>query len=561
MDAMNAHLDAKELTNLQICGSIINYHRNYITFQLNRKGKTINKDDRFHVEFRPNFYVNAMAQRTLRHIAKNGFEDFFKDFTLKSLTVQTKNMSEIFDDFEWFNTSVGKNYAQSTAIKHIVNRSSFPSPFIVFGPPGTGKTSTLVEAVAQIVKLRPYAKILLTVNSNSACDEIGERLLKFVSANKMFRYYSPSFAKKLDRIHPKVKPCSNVKYGYHINPTIQEIMSYNVVIATLVNSGRLRSIGKEHFDFIFIDECASSAEAYVAIPIILGMKKNIPFKTSIVLLGDPKQLGQIMRTFHSERFGFSISLMERVMTMEYYRYPYNPRYIVQLTDNFRSHQAILAFSNKEFYNSILQAKQVETIANFAVGWNLLPNPEIPILFHASWVPSEQEGTSLFNCGEISIVKKYVGNMLRDGINGKRVTMKDIGIISPYASQREKLRQVYPSGVEIGTVEYFQGREKLIVIVTSVRSKTPTVGFLKNEKRLNVALTRAKALLIVIGNPETLGKNHFWRKFIQLCCRNKASVGKVPNWVLQKGATPPESEEDDDEAVRFEEMINGFDVEE
>lgn len=320
-----------------------------------------------------------------------------------------------------------------------------------------------MEAVAQIVKMQPFSKILVTVNSNSACDEIGDRLMKFVGANKMYRMYAPSFQKKMDRVHPKLKAYSNLKYGYHTQPSIQELMSYNVIICTLVNAGRLAVISS-HFDYIFIDECASSAEAYVAIPITLAMKKGQPFKASIVLLGDPKQLGQIMRTHHSERYGFNISMMERAMELNAYKFGangYDPRFIVQLTDNFRSHKSILNYSNKEFYNSILNAKQLEKVANFAIGWEMLPNPNIPVMFHASWTPSQMDGSSQFNCGDVAIVKKYVGNLMKVGINGRKVSARDIGIISPYAAQRQRLKSVYPSGIEIGTVEYFQGREKLI----------------------------------------------------------------------------------------------------
>ena len=375
----------------------------------------------------------------------------------------------------------------------------------------------------------------------------------------MYRFYSPSFAKKINRVHPKLKSCSNLKYGYHVQPSYQEFSSYNVIICTLVNSGRLKCLGPNHFDFIFIDECASSAEPYVDIPMSLAMKLGKKFSASVILLGDPKQLGQIMRTHHSERYGFSVSLMERVMGLDRYKFPFDPQRIVQLIDNFRSHASILDYSNKKFYNSILNAKQKKQIANFAIGWSLLPNPQVPVVFHASWTPSEIDGTSQFNVGDIAIVRKYVGSLLREGINGKKVHPKDIGIISPYAAQRERLMQIYTNGIEIGTVEYFQGREKLIVIVSSVRSKTPTIGFLKNEKRLNVALTRAKALLIVIGNPETLGMNKFWRDFIAQCCDNKATVGKVPGWVQNKSETLPNSEEDEDDAVRLEELMNEMNV--
>lgn len=561
MSVQNNNIDSKELEKLQIRAPIANYHAKFVTIEVKRSSnKMIDDEMRYHVEFLPNFFSSAMAQRALSRIQKSNYEQFMLNFTMASLPVRGDLNFEKFSEIAWMNENVGGNFAQSQAIKHIVNRTSFPSPYIVFGPPGTGKTSTLVEAVAQIVKLLPKAKVLVTVNSNSACDEIGDRLLHFCGANKMFRFYSPSFSKKMNRVHPKLKSCSNLKYNYHVQPSHQELTSYNVIICTLVNSGRMKNLGPHHFDFIFIDECASSAEPYVDIPMTLAMKKGEKFKASVILLGDPKQLGQIMRTYHSERYGFNISLMERVMGLDAYKFPYDPRFIVQLTDNFRSHASILDYSNKKFYNSILNAKQQENVANFAIGWNLLPNPNIPVVFHASWTPSDLDGTSQFNCGDIVIVRKYVGSLLRDGINGKKVSAKDIGIISPYAAQRERLQKMYTNGIEIGTVEYFQGREKLIVIVSSVRSKTPTIGFLKNEKRLNVALTRAKALLIVIGNPETLGKNHFWRDFIAMCCEKKATVGNIPGWVYNKQESAPATDEDEDDVVRLEEMMNEMDIE-
>jgi helicase MOV-10 len=255
-------------------------------------------------------------------------------------------------------------------------------------------------------------------------------------------------------------------------------------------------------------------------------------------------------------------MMERIMKLDSYKYKangYDSNFIVQLTDNFRSHKSIIKYSNEEFYNSQLVSRQKEEIANFAIGWQLLPNKNYPVIFQANWTESkEMEGsTSLINFGELFLVRKYANALLSEGINGKKVEPSDIGIISPYAAQRENLKKVFTNGIEIGSVEYFQGREKLIIILTCVRSKTRTVGFLKNEKRLNVALTRAKALQIVIGNPETLGQNQFWRKFITLCHLKNAVIGKIPNWVVLKTKKELKFEDDNDVMIRLEEMMNGM----
>jgi helicase MOV-10 len=230
-------------------------------------------------------------------------------------------------------------------------------------------------------------------------------------------------------------------------------------------------------------------------------------------------------------------MMERLMKLDKYKFTasgsYDKKYIVQLTKNYRSHRAIIEFSNQEFYNNRLECFQKKQVADFAIGWNHLPNTLYPVIFQCSWVASLEIDKGLYNEGDIQLVKGYVDALLREGINGKAVEPDDIGIITPYNIQREMLKDIFQNGIEIGTTEYFQGREKLIIIFSCVRSQTETVGFLKNEKRLNVALTRAKALLIVIGNPETLGKDRRWRKFIDLCRTKNAVVNATPPWVIER----------------------------
>jgi superfamily I DNA and/or RNA helicase len=142
----------------------------------------------------------------------------------------------------------------------------------------------------------PKARILVTANSNSACDEIGDRLLNYVGTNQVYRFYSASF--DIDATSEKLVRLSNLRYKKHNQPSYEEIYSCNVVLATLVNSSKLSSFPSDHFDFIFIDECASGAEAFVNIPISLVVPK---FSALIVFLGDHKQLGQIMTCYQNEK--------------------------------------------------------------------------------------------------------------------------------------------------------------------------------------------------------------------------------------------------------------------
>lgn len=203
--------------------------------------------------------------------------------------------------------------------------------------------------------------------------------------------------------------------------------------------------------------------------------------------------------------------MERIMTKP--RYSMNPidktfdkKYVTQLLDNYRSHPAILQFSNVLFYESKLRAKVAEPDRSFGTRWNMLSSARFPVLFHCSKKPSKivKGGTSSYNEKEVELVMFYVNMLTKVGVNGVKVKPEEIGIVSPYKAQLSKFAQALKNekGVEIGTAEYYQGREKKVIIISTVKSRDG-VGFLKSEKRLNVCITRAKSLLILVGNADTL----------------------------------------------------------
>lgn len=316
------------------------------------------------------------------------------------------------------------------------------------------------------------------------------------------------------------------------DPTYEEFYTSRVIIATLVSCGRLVSAGikSNHFDYIFIDEASSDSEPYTLIP-ISGLGASLSsINANIILSGDHKQLGPIVQDPLCCRMGMEMSFMERLMeTNPKYQKPYNTKFVTQLVQNYRSHPAILQFSNENFYDSQLVPMLNPQIANFACGWELLSNKKFPMIFCGSRYKSEEVGTSLKNEGELRILDNYVKNIMQNGINGEKVTVNDIGIISPYRGQRDRIIETFQyraelSNIEVGTVDSFQGKEKKIIILSTVRSQTRHVGFLRNEKRLNVALTRAKCLLIIIGNASTLQRCQIWNKFVAFCYENCAIVG-------------------------------------
>jgi helicase MOV-10 len=138
---------------------------------------------------------------------------------------------------------------------------------------------------------------------------------------------------------------------------------------------------------------------------------------------------------------------------------YNKNYVTQLLDNFRSHPAILQFSNVLFYDSLLRSKIQEPERSFGTKWKYLNNKKFPVLFHCIKTPSKiaRGCTSSFNDGELKIVRFYVDLLLKIGVGGKKVEQEDIGIVSPYKAQLQNLQKdlKHVKGVEIGTAEYYQ----------------------------------------------------------------------------------------------------------
>lgn len=300
-----------------------------------------------------------------------------------------------------------------------------------------------------------------------------------------------------------------------------------------------------HFTHIIVDEAGHSLEPEVLIPLVglLG-----PWKPDqkgpgghIILAGDPMQLGPIIRNRLCLSYNLGMSLLERLITMPPYQQSdqANMHMMTKLLRNFRSHPDILKVPNEMFYGSKLQASANEMISHSLLRWEELPQKGVPLLFHGVLGKDVREcnNPSYFNPDEIRIVLSYVVSLL-DGKNGlqRRVKESDIGIVSPYRKQVLKLRSLLDkrghTDVFIGSTEEFQGQERLVMFITTVRSNPSLVGgdvhhhlgFLKNPKRFNVALTRAKALMVIVGNPYTLSEDACWNRILEFCLSKGAYRG-------------------------------------
>lgn len=393
-----------------------------------------------------------------------------------------------------YNKSIEANPEQLQAVEQIVCEGwTNTCPYVLFGPPGTGKTTTIVECIIQLLNKNKHNRILVTAQSNSACDEITMRLKNILYAGfdqkpLILRIYSQTYRDRIERVDDDFYDISNV-HSAHFYPPIDVLRTYRVIISTpfLVGMYHNSGLSKGVFSHIFFDENAS-----VSIPEALCSISGLWFQnTRLVLSGDPKQLGYIFKYKACEKFGFDISLMERLLELPAYQVDedgsYNVGVQTRLRKNFRCHPEILKLFNNLCYKGELEAHGDDVKVGRAIGWHGLSNPKVPIVFHPVTKESQRSRyeTSWWNPAEIEVVLSYVKHLMYMGLNGTKVTQKDIGIISPYKKQyfliKEELERRNWGLIEIGSAEIFQGREKQIIIVSTVRSETPTVGFLNNIK--------------------------------------------------------------------------------
>uniref|UniRef100_A0A8C4R056 RNA helicase n=1 Tax=Eptatretus burgeri TaxID=7764 RepID=A0A8C4R056_EPTBU len=365
----------------------------------------------------------------------------------------------------------------------------------------------------------------------------------------------------VDFVFPTESHGSNEAYFY---PSKNDLMKYNLLVVTLVTAGRLVSADfpPGHFSHVFVDEAAYAIEPECLIPVaglLKPMSKDNPTGGQLVLAGDPKQLGPILRSSLAKKHGLEMSLLERLMTSNplYRRREeepvYDVKFVTKLLNNYRSHPHILKVPNMMFYDNELKVCADEILRNSFCNWEHLPKAEFPIIFHGILGKDEREecNPSFFNVSETEKVVEYLKKLLCQKAKkggGAKISPKEVGVITPYRRQVMKIRKALEFDphlkslnnireLKVGSVEEFQGQERRVIIISTVRSATEfldfdkrfCLGFIQNPKRFNVALTRAKALLIVIGNPITLGKDENWRTFIKYCISNGGATGDMDSF--------------------------------
>jgi superfamily I DNA and/or RNA helicase len=404
-------------------------------------------------------------------------------------------------------------------------------------PTGTGKTVTLVETILQLRgSTPPDFRLLVMAPSNTSADHFIELLgrcgvlplemLRLMAFNRDPRDVSdeilrfcvlPGASDRRDRGH-RIQETKD--HQHFASPPLATVLTYRIVVATCCMSTKLHHMGVErgHFGAVLVDESGNAMEPEV-VAAIAGICADSPANTAasgggggvgctqVVLAGDPMQLGPVVRSA-AAGLGLGESLLERLMLRGLYqrdeeRFPgdcrgYDRRVLSKLVRNYRSHPAVIAQPNALFYHGDLLACADPVRSHSLAEWPHLPTRGFPLVFHSVEGLNERQGSSpsWFNTAECTQVLRYVDLLLRD--TRPPVAPSQIGIITPYAMQAVKLRMLLMSqgvpargnGVMVGSTEQFQGQERRVIIISTVRSDPAhlesdlrhNLGFLSNPKR-------------------------------------------------------------------------------
>ena len=431
------------------------------------------------------------------------------------------------------------NATQEEAVNKVLKAKDVA---VVHGPPGTGKTTTLVEAIYET--LRRESQVLVCAQSNMAVDWISEKLvdrgvnvlrignptrvndkmLSFTyerrfeahpdyellwSIRKAIRELRAHRKRGDDKFHQKLERLKERATELEIRINAQLFGEARVIASTLVGSSS-RLLEGQKFGTLFIDEAAQALEAACWIPI-----RRV---SRVILAGDHCQLPPTVKSIAALKGGLGKTLMERIVENK-------PETVTLLKMQYRMNEEIMRFSSDWFYGN-----QVESAPE--VKYRSILDLDIPM----SWIDTSSwsESSTLFkeqfvgeSFGRINkaeaeltllVLENYFSKIGKQRILDERL---DVGIISPYRAQVQYLRRLlkkreffkpYRSLISVNTVDGFQGQERDIILISLVRANDEgQIGFLRDLRRMNVAITRARMKLIILGDASTMTRHPFYKK--------------------------------------------------
>ena len=445
--------------------------------------------------------------------------------------------------------------------------------YIISGPPGSGKTKTVCEMAVQLGKDPSLSgSILLCCPSNPAADTLAQRLRRHFEPGTLLRLNE--FSRTFAEVPQELLPYCWVEQDMFSIPPFRKFMAYKIVIMTCqgadalvqarltnrdiialqINTDKALGIGAGlerkpatlHWSALVIDEAAQAMEPEALIPLtVITPPLDHPCLVNpiFVMVGDEHQLSA--RT-SSKDAPLHVSLFERLAHTPVYakhplarknayrgeqKFPMIRPPFVNLMRNYRSHPAILALPSSLFYYNTLVPEATNTDSLHAwTGWR---GRRWPVLFASNGGIDECEdvrtvGGGWFNTQEAREATRIAQQFLIEGLISDE---SEICIMSPFKAQVRLIRRFAKNAglwrINIGPVEAFQGLESRVVIICTTRARKrflendrlKGVGLVNQRKKFNVALTRAKEGLVVIGNPWILATDPYWLAFLRFCQRN------------------------------------------
>jgi ATP-dependent RNA/DNA helicase IGHMBP2 len=451
------------------------------------------------------------------------------------------------------------NLSQNQAILKAQASKDFA---VIHGPPGTGKTTTLVQAIR--ICLQNEKQVLVCAPTNTAVDLLTEKLLeaglnvlrlghpariseeliktsvdgqiqthKNYHEIKNLRKTAEEYFKmagKYKRVFGKEEAQQRAAYYNEAKTCIKEArLIEDYIIDDLFNTAQIicctpvttssKFLSKRKFKTLFFDEASQALEPMVWIPLLKCER--------IILAGDHHQLPPVVKSIQAQKEGLGQTLLDRCIE--------HKEAVSLLNKQYRMNTPIMKFSNQYFYNNELIAddsvKDYLLINEFETEETFF-NRAIEFIDTAGCGLEESqhpETLSSYNVGEARLLLNHLEQLMQWYESQKIETKLSIGIISPYKEQvnwlKEELKvfEINQSIIEefrINTIDGFQGQECDVVYISLVRSNNEQIiGFLADLRRMNVAITRAKKKLVIIGDSATLGSNKFYESFISYCEEN------------------------------------------
>lgn len=461
--------------------------------------------------------------------------------------VLTGNKTPTFKEYEPEVALLRLNESQQRAVQTILKANELA---IVHGPPGTGKTTTLVQAIKALV-CRDNQKILVVAPSNTAVDllseklhlegvnvlrvgnpaRVTERLMSLTLDGKMSEHPQ---TKEVKRLKKQAQEFKSMAYKYKRNfgkserdqrkllfeeahkimkevgnteqYIIDDLMAKTqVVTATLVGSNHY-TVREGKYQTVVIDEAGQALEPACWIPILKAQK--------VVLAGDHCQLPPTIKSEAAAKSGLSKTLLEKCVDLY-------PQAVTLLEEQYRMNEQIMGYSSQVFYKNLLKA-------HASVAKRRLFAEDKPVVFidtAGCGFDEKIEGTSATNPEEAGLLLKHLSQFMTEWASKTKTPneVPSVAIISPYKQQiqilNEQLTQVadlqsFLSAIAVNTVDSFQGQERDIVYISMVRSNAEgVIGFLSDIRRMNVAMTRARKKLVIVGDSATLAQFSFYADFI------------------------------------------------